>query len=305
MGDFHNYRQLAIEILSIALDDICPKCLPNNKRIDDLDRLAISAVQRVCGKVYLGQATLVEERFDKDWTTLQDTYASKLSALEQFREKSKAEVLKGENTLKIDIKLEKAMETWDKRRKSFEKAIQSRERGFQTRVASQLGKKYTAAEVADLRVGLEESIAREIRKFEERRDLSIRKIQQARNSDRIYERLMEKDVIYDMRKQRLEKSFKRQEAIHNKKWEEEDLFGAALHWFAFDIDKVNFWCTVAGVPLQVCYEGVRERLSILNYVSPEIDDVYRKIRSGEINEYTVRQLDVDELDNSRYNGVHD
>lgn len=201
-------------------------------------------------------------------------------------------IQKSDNTNKIDQKLIVAEEAWDRRRKKFDEKLRARRRGFVIRVESQKGLKYTPDEVRDLKIGLEAQIAREIRDFEKRRDLAIQKIINSRNSFRVIERMTEKEVIFDTKIKGIEKSFKRQEEIYNRQWEDEDVFGASLHWFTNDLPQVKFWCQVAGVPLPVCYHTVKDRLDLMNYTSDELDAILKKFKSGELSETTIPELTI-------------
>jgi hypothetical protein len=277
-----NYTQLGIEILSKALDDICPRFVEYNSKFDKLTRLAAKEAERFCGKIHLGQVRYIKNRFDSAWNQIESQYLQKRSALEQQFKSTIQKIKLADNTLEIDLKLDKAMQVWDNRKKSLERRIQARRRGFTVRVDSQKGQKYTPEEVKDLKVGLENKIAREIREFEKKREVALEKIKQSYNFQRNLERLTEKQVVYETKLKNLEKSFARQVDIFNKQIADEDLFGAALDWFVNDIDKVNFWCTLVKVPLNVCYHGVKERLDLMKFESEKIDKILLKLKTGEI-----------------------
>lgn len=287
-----NYTQLAIEILSKALDDICPKYVEVDRNADSLTRLAADRCARMCGAIHKGQVQYVIDKYDKQWDELLTQYLSKKVNLERDKRAAIASIFKADNTDKIDSKLIFAEEAWDRRRLKLEEKIRARRRGFQSRVEAQKGQKYTPEEVRDLKVGLEAQISREIRDFERRRDLAIQKIISSRNSYRIIERMTEKEVIFDTKIKGVEKSFKRQEEIYNRQWEDEDIFGASLHWFINDLPQVKFWCQLAGVPLPVCYQTVKSRLELLEFDSPEINVILRKFRTGELSETSVPELTI-------------
>lgn len=287
-----NYKLLAIEVLSKALDDLCPKYVEVDKNADSLTRLAADRCARMCGVIHKGQVQYVIDRYDNQWDKLLTQYLSKKVSLERDKRTAISGIFNADNTEKVDIKLIQAEEAWDRRRKKLEDKIRARRRGFITRVESQRGQKYTPEEVHDLKVGLEAQISREIRDFERRRDLAVQKIIASRNSYRIIERMTEKEVIFDTKIKGVEKSFKRQEEIYNRQWEDEDIFGASLHWFVNDLSQVKFWCQLAGVPLPVCYKTVKSRLELINFDSPEIDDIIQKFKTGQLSESNVPELSI-------------
>lgn len=287
-----NYKLLAIEILSKALDDLCPKYVEVDKNADTLTRLAADRCAKICGIVHKGQIEYITQKYDQQWDDLLTTYLTKKINLEKAKGSAITAIQKSDNTNKIDQKLIVAEEAWDRRRKKFDEKLRARRRGFVIRVESQKGLKYTPDEVRDLKIGLEAQIAREIRDFEKRRDLAIQKIINSRNSFRVIERMTEKEVIFDTKIKGIEKSFKRQEEIYNRQWEDEDVFGASLHWFTNDLPQVKFWCQVAGVPLPVCYHTVKDRLDLMNYTSDELDAILKKFKSGELSETTIPELTI-------------
>jgi hypothetical protein len=287
-----NYKLLAIEILSKALDDLCPNYVEITPKMNKLERLAAEQCVKLCGRIHKGQVEFITNKYDQSWDHLLSTYLTKKIKLEKDKRSAIDNIYKADNTNKIDQKLIAAEEAWDRRRRTLEEKIRARRRGFATRVESQKGQKYTAAEVRDLRVGMESQISREIREFEKRRELSIQKVVQSRNSYRIIERMTEKEIVYDTKIKSVEKSYKRQEEIYNRQWEDEDIFGASLHWFINDLPQVKFWCGVAGVPLPVCYKTVKSRLERICIDSPEINDIIDRFRSGELSETTIPELTV-------------
>lgn len=282
-----NYTDLGMEILSMALDEICPKYRLPDRKVDNVELAAIKEVEKLAAFLHRGHALLIQERFDKRWDALEKGFEEKLKTLIATKQKIITSVRTSDNGNKIDLKLQKAMELWDKRKIALEKRIKTRRRTFKKKVSSQVGIKFTPAEVADLKVGLERSIAREIRELENKRETNLRKIRESRNSLRIEEKLVEKEVLYDCRIKKLYESYARQQDLFNKKWAEEDLQGAALDWFTNDLPKVSYWCTVAGVPLRVCYQGVRERLKMLNFDTTSIDTILHDIQTGEISPDTL------------------
>ena len=287
-----NYKLLAIEILSKALDDICPKYVELDKNPNSLTRLAADRCAKMCGSIHKGQVEFITQKYDNQWEELLAAYLTKKINLEKSKGVAINAIQKSDNTNKIDQKLIAAEEAWDRRRKKFDEKLRARRRGFILRVESQKGLKYTPEEVRDLKIGLEAQIAREIRDFEKRRDLAIQKIIQSRNSFRIIERMTEKEVIFDTKIKGVEKSFKRQEEIYNRQWEDEDVFGASLHWFVNDLPEVKFWCQVAGVPLPVCYHTVKDRLNLMDYESHELNTIIEKFKSGELSETTIPELTI-------------
>lgn len=288
----YNHKLLAIEIISKSLDDICPRFVDLTKKFDPITTMAVEAVRKTCGQIHLGQVLITKQSFDAAWDKIVREYNTKISILRAERDASISSIANADNSHTIDLKLDKAEMAWDKRQKSLGRRLRARRRAFDVKVTEQIGTKYTTEEADDLRAGLESSLNREIREFEKRREAAINKIRQARNSERIIERLMEKRVLYDLRRSRLDNGFARQETIYNRKWDEEDVFGAALHWFIYDIDRVNFWCIIAGIPLRLCYEGVADRLKQIEYDAPEIQTILRKIKTGQISELTIPQISV-------------
>lgn len=310
-----NYTDLGIEILSMALDEICPKYRLPDRKVDDIEMAAIEEVQKLAAFLHKGHAFLIQERFDKRWEVLESGFEKKLKALVDTKQKIIAAVKTSDNGNRIDVKLQRAMDLWDKRRISLEKRIKTRRRTFKKKVSSQVDIKFTQDEVADLKVGLERSIAREIREFESKRETSLRKIRELRNSFRIEEKLVEKEVLYDLRIKKLYESYFRQQELFNKKWTEEDLQGAALDWFIKDVPQVNYYCTVALVPLKTCYNGVLERVKMLGFDTYPVDSILDDIRTGKISpetlpsypfppKYGVKNT-VDTLNNIGYNEVDD
>lgn len=287
-----NYKLLAIEILAKALDDICPKYVEVDSRANALTRLAAERCSLMCGQVHKGQVEYITRKYNEQWDDLLTQYISKTIALEKGKREAIASILKTDNTDKIDQKLIQAEEAWDRRRIKLEEKIRARRRGFKSRVEPQKGQKYTPEEIRDLGVGLEAQISREIRDFEKRRELSVQKIIQSRNSYRIIERVTEKEVIFDTKIKAVEKSFKRQEEIYNRQWEDEDIFGASLHWFVTDLPQVKFWCQLAGVPLPVCYKTVQSRLELIDFPSPEVNSIIEKFRTGELSESSIPELTI-------------
>jgi hypothetical protein len=287
-----NYKLLAIEVLSKALDDLCPKYVEVDSNADSLTKLAAERCARMCGVIHKGQVQYVIDKYDSQWDELLTQYLTKKVSLEKDKRTAISSIFRADNTSKIDTKLIQAEDAWDRRRKKLEDKIRARRRGFITRVESQSGQKYTPEEVRDLKVGLEAQISREIRDFERRRDLAVQKIIASRNSFRIIERMTEKEVIFDTKIKGVEKSFKRQEEIYNRQWGDEDIFGASLHWFINDISQVKFWCQLAGVPLPVCYHTVKARLELIEFDSPEIDGIIAKLKSGELSETTIPELTI-------------
>ena len=287
-----NYKLLSIEILSQALDDLCPKYVKVEDRTSSLARLAAEECSKMCGNVHKGQVEYVTALYDNQWDSLLTSYLTKKISLEREKAAAISAIWKTDNTEKVDQKLIANEEAWDRRRKRLEERIRARRRGFTTRVESQKGQKYSADEIKDLKLGMEQQISREIRDFEKRRELSIQKTIQSRNSLRIIERMTEKEIVFDTKLKAIEKSFKRQEEIYNRQWEDEDIFGASLHWFANDLPEVKFWCQLAGVPLPVCYQTVKARLELMNFESPEIDGIIAKLKSGELSDTTIPELTI-------------
>lgn len=287
-----NYKLLAIEVLSKALDDICPKYVEVPQKADNLTKLAAEKCIQACGEIHKGQVEYITELYDKQWNTILTNYLTKKIALEKEKASTILAIQKMDNTDKVDQKLIANEEAWDRRRKRLEERIRARRRGFVARVESQKGQKYSPDEVKDLKLGMEQSISREIRDFEKRRELSVQKTIQSRNSFRIIERMTEKEIVFDTKIKATEKSFKRLEEIYNRQWEDEDVFGAALHWFIHDLTEVKFWCQLAGVPLLVCYLTVKERLELIKFDSPEIDAIIAKFRTGELSESTIPELTI-------------
>lgn len=290
-----NYKLLAIEILSKALDDLCPKYVEIEPRMDNLTRLAAERCAEMCGRIHKGQVEYVTHKYDQQWDELLTAYLTKKIAIERDKGEAITAIYKADNTEKVDQKLIQAEEAWDRRRKKLEEKIRARRRGFAIRVESQKGQRYTPSEIRDLKIGMESQISREIRDFEKRRDLAVQKIIQSRNSYRIIERMTEKEVIFDTKIKNIEKSFKRQEEIYNRQWEDEDIFGASLHWFVSDLSQVKFWCQLAGVPMLVCYKTVKARLEMINFDSLEIDSIINKFKLGELSEDTIPELTIRHL----------
>ena len=278
-----NYTDLGMEILSIALDEICPKYRLPDRKVDDVEMAAIEEVQKLSAFLHKGHALLIQEKFDKRWENLENSFETKLASLISAKARILSSVRASDNTKKVDLKLSKAMDLWDKRRITLEKRIRGRRRAFKKKISSQVGIKFTPLEVADLKLGLDRSIGREIREFESKRETNLRKIRELRNAERIEEKLVEKEVLYDLRIKKLYESFERQQDLFNKKWSEEDLQGAALDWFENDVPQVNYWCTVAKVPLRVCYQGVLERLKMLEFDTTKVDVILSNIRSGDLD----------------------
>ncbi len=287
-----NYKLLAIEVLSKALDDLCPKYVQVDNNSDNLTKLAADRCLRMCGTIHKGQVQYITDKYDNQWDEILTQYLTRKVSLEREKREAISNIFKADNTAKIDTKLIQAEDAWDRRRKNLEDKIRARRRGFTIRVESQRGQKYTSEEVQDLKIGLEAQVSREIRDFEQRRNLAIQKIIASRNSYRIIERMTEKEVVFDTKIKGVEKSFKRQEEIYNRQWEDEDIFGASLHWFVNDLPQVKFWCQVAGVPLLVCYKTVKSRLELINFESPEIDEIIQKFKTGELSESIIPELSI-------------
>lgn len=287
-----NYKLLAIEILAKALDDLCPKYVEIDNKADALTQLAARECAKMCGRVHKGQVEYVTALYDKQWDKLLTIYLTKKIKLERDKAEAITAIWKADNTNKIDQKLIANEEAWDKRRKRLEERIRARRRGFTSRVESSKGQKYSTDEKNDLKVGFEQQISRLIRDFEKRRELSVQKTIQSRNSARIIERMTEKEIVFDTKLKALEKSFKRQEEIYNRQWEDEDIFGASLHWFTNDLSEVKFWCQLAGVPLLVCYQTVKSRLEMIDFDSPKINGIITKFKSGELSETTIPELTI-------------
>jgi len=295
-----NYKLLSIEILSKALDDLCPKYVEVGPKGSELEKLAAAEAQAMCGEIHLGQVLLIMEKYDNSWAEITESYATKKATLLAERQKSINAIKRTDNDSKVDAKLELAEQAWEKRKRALEQRIQARRRGFGTKVESQKGQKYSAEEVKDLKVGLESQISREIREFEKRRELAMQKIQQTRNAYRIIERVTEKEIIFDTKLKNLEKSYARQVEIYNRQWTDEDIFGAALHWFSNDLSEVKLWCSIAGVPMNVCYLTVQDRLKLINYSSVDIDSIVAKFKSGELSEHTIIDLQRENLQKERH-----
>jgi hypothetical protein len=279
-----NYKDLGLEVLSIALDEICPKYRLPDRRIDPIEMVAIEEVQKLSAFLHKGHAFLIKERFESRWQDLEDGFEKRLADLYKTKQRIIKAVRASDNSKNINLRLQKAMELWDRRRINLEKRIKNRRRTFKKKVSSQVDIKFTKDEVADLKLGLDRSIAREIREFENKRETSLRKIRELRNSERVEEKLIEKEVLFDLRIKKLCESYRRQEELFNKKWAEEDLQGAALDWFMKDIPQVHYWCTVANVPLAVCYRGVRERLNMLEFDTRGVDNILYDIKTEKISE---------------------
>lgn len=60
-----NYKLLAIEILSKALDDLCPKYVEVDKNADTLTRLAADRCAKICGIVHKGQIEYITQKYDQ------------------------------------------------------------------------------------------------------------------------------------------------------------------------------------------------------------------------------------------------
>lgn len=295
-----NYKLLSIEILSKALDDICPKYVEADPKDCELEKLAAAEAQLMCGEIHLGQVLLIREKYENTWNEIVEAYTTKKSTLLAEREKAINAIKRTDNDEKVDGKVVLAEQAWEKRKRSLEQRIQARRRGFVTRVEAQKGQKYSADEVKDLRVGMESQISREIRDFEKRRELAMQKIQQTRNAYRIIERVTEKEIIFDTKLKNLERSYARQVEIYNRQWTDEDIFGAALHWFANDLSEVKLLCSNAGVPMNVCYLTVQQRLALIQYTSVEINSIVDKFKSGELSEHTIPDLQRDILQKERH-----
>jgi hypothetical protein len=127
----------------------------------------------------------------------------------------------------------------------------------------------------------------------------MQKIQQSRNSYRVIERATEKEVIFDTKLKNLEKSYARQVEIYNRQWTDEDTYGAAIHWFTNDLSEVKLWCSLAGVPMNVCYLTVQERLKLFGHDNSGIDSIVAKFKSGELSEQNIPDLQREQLQKER------
>lgn len=281
-----NHQRLAMCILSTALDDICPAEEPaDNLSGDKLDSFIKEREER--RKFWLQTQLEVAEKYEREWQEIETEYETRYDALVAERDKAIEEIVESDNAEKVDERIRKSLDTWDSRRKTLERRLQGRRRGFETRIVSQVGKKYTEAQVEDLRLGLEDSIEREIQHFEARRKSAIDKVSLTRNADRIAERITEKQIIFDMRVEKLKTSWLRKQRLHNKHWMEDDVLGTAVDWFKVDIDMVHLWCLVARIPILTCYTGVKNRLNMLGYSVSEIEEIIKRIKRGEIQEPSI------------------
>lgn len=283
------HKRLAFEVIARALDDICPVEEPGEQLRTPEEREEFMRSQLENIKLRVQRYQIYESELDAEWEQIQRDAVSKFTRHVIERDSTFDRIRATHNGQRIAVGVSRYESQKASRIKSVTARNEADKNSYLKRVEKERVKGISTSQCEiDAKISeFDKSLKNKIRAITERYDAYIRNLLKTDNKETVERRLENSKDVWNRRAEELWEQLKVREANHNSKRQEFDQIRLAVDWFIADVEKVVFWCQVAGIPLIQCYEGVKRRLDLMHRQSDEFDAVLQRVKAGEFTNKPV------------------
>lgn len=264
----HNYkhRHLALNVLSKALDDICPKF-----ELESEEMRSMLIKERA--EFFKEQ----EKLLDKEWNYLERESQRETLALKKERSRVNSKIKKSRNTARIKAKISVLKRSKAKRIAYLKEKLKSETKLIQQQLKTLDGtrKKYT--QIQNKLAKFTQTIEHKIEVTTKRFDKLILQTQKLDNAEAVERKLKQSQDIWKRKYDKIKKKYEEQENFYNNRREDLDLVRLAVEGFEHEENDIKHWCEWAGVSVKICYKEVQARLKLLGRKSLKIDELISKM----------------------------
>jgi hypothetical protein len=283
------HKRLAFEIISRALDDICPAEEPGEQVRTPEEREEFMKEQLENINLRVQRYQIYESELDTEWEQIEREAEIKFGKHVSERDSTFDRIRGTHNGQRIAVGVARYESQKSSRIRSVTARTEADKMSYLKRVDKERakGNPTNQTEIDSKISELDRNLQNKIQAITERYDGYIRNLQRTNNKETVERRLENSREVWNRRAEELWEQLKVREANHNSKRQEFDQIRLAIDWFIADVEKVSFWCQVAGIPLIQCYEGVKRRLDLIHRQSDEFDAVLKRVKSGEFMDKPV------------------
>lgn len=287
MSNIRNYQRLALHLLSRALDDICPLEIMDEDTGELIENKLSEQVEKIKDRAQ--KFTLDEKELDEEWDSIYQKAEDEWNTFLKERKSAFSRIEKTRNRDKVNSKIITHKSNRKLRILRIEKDLIKKKKEYEQKVlkAARKGKPIKEDVIKRKIASLERYSAKRMQSSIKHYENMIKNAEALENTEHVNRRLQESKEIWARREREIKEKYALKVFTFNHKSIEQDQIRLSLYWFIDDIKKVNFWCLLAGVSLEQCYDAVKRRLALLDRTSPEIEDIIQQIKSGKLRPITT------------------